>query len=173
MHLADVKPKLLRTNFWVKFSKATFHYIAWPNLFIAESQSVTQGKCSSIVAGLQTSKDSAAGREALLWALEIARGLLPIHLYSSSPQTLSYIIVLAQFLSLCVLKRPRRALACRLASWPLRNGACGTRVVPLLPSALAQAQSFSSEQPSLLLKLHCELDFHIFLSNLAKIIPWV
>lgn len=84
---------------------------------------------------------------------------------------LTYAVVLTQFLSLCVLKCPQTALACRLPSWPLLNGVCDTQAVPLLSSVMALVQILSSEQPSVLLKLNYELDFHIFLSNLAEIIP--
>lgn len=157
MCLAEVKHELLRINFWVKFSKAAFDFIAGPNLLIAESQSITLWKNSSIFADLRISKDSAAGK-ALLWVLGIMRGLLSINLYSLSPQMLTYTVVLKHFLSLSVLKRPQTACACRVPSWPLLNGACDTQAIPLM----ALVQTLSSEQPSVLLKLNYELDFHTF-----------
>lgn len=161
MRLAEVKHKLLRINLWVKFSEAAFDFIAGPNLLIAESQSITLWKNSSIFAGLWISKDSAAGK-GLRWVLGIMRGLLSITLYSLSPQMLTYTVVLTHFLSPSVLKRPQTARACRLPSWPLLNGACDTQAVPLLPSVMTPAPTFSSEQPSVLLKLNYVLDFHIF-----------
>lgn len=47
MCLAEGKPKLLRTNFCVKFSKAAFHFTAWSNWCVAKSQSVILEKNSS------------------------------------------------------------------------------------------------------------------------------